>query len=201
VPPSAKLLADIRDVFNAAPVDRITTQHLLEALAGDDLKPWATYNRGKPLSARQLGHLLEDYGVSSKDLKLAHGEVKKGFTREQFSDAFERYLPPQAEVHSATPLPERKTPRVLGTYPVAGSESGSATASASATSKPSPSQEGSAVADETRRPEGGMLNDSVEHIACSHGGTVRTDAPDDSHLRAPPMGELGSHRDQGRAAQ
>lgn len=91
---SAELLADIREVFEAKEVDRLTTADLLKALTDDDLKPWVTYNRGKPMSPRQLAKRLEDYRVSSKNIKLGYADVKKGFERTQFSDAFVRYLPP-----------------------------------------------------------------------------------------------------------
>ena len=56
VPASAQLLAGIREVFDTKHVDRITTEDLLKALNGDELKPWATYSRGNPMSARHLGH-------------------------------------------------------------------------------------------------------------------------------------------------
>lgn len=49
---SAELLTDIREVFDAKTSDRITTKDLLSALNSDDMKPWSTYNRGKPMMPR-----------------------------------------------------------------------------------------------------------------------------------------------------
>src|SRR5208282_3622937 len=48
---SAELLTDIREVFEAKKVDRISTADLLQALIADELKPWATCYRDKPMSA------------------------------------------------------------------------------------------------------------------------------------------------------
>lgn len=88
---SAELLADIREVFEEKKVARMFVADLLQSLNEDDLKPWATYNRGKPMSPRQLAKRLDEYGISSKQLRIVY-ESKKGFEREQFEDAFTRYL-------------------------------------------------------------------------------------------------------------
>ncbi len=88
-----ELLADIKAVFERNAVTRITTADLLEALILDDTEaPWATYNRGKPLSPRQLGRLLAAYGIHSKTVRMGPHGTPKGFELSQFSDAFARYL-------------------------------------------------------------------------------------------------------------
>lgn len=73
-------------------VDRITTAELITELCADEEAPWATYNRGKPMNPRQLARKLDSYGIKSKNLKLGYADVKKGFERSQFAEAFERYL-------------------------------------------------------------------------------------------------------------
>lgn len=91
-----ELLADIKAVFERKQVTRISTADLLEALILDDPEaPWATYNRGKPLTARQLGRLLEPYGIHSKTVRFGP-LTPKGFELSQFADAFARYLTPPA---------------------------------------------------------------------------------------------------------
>ena len=93
-----ELLADIKAVFERKQVTRITTADLLAALILDDTEaPWATYNRGKPLSPRQLGRLLDPYGINSKTVRFGP-LTPKGFELTQFTDAFARYLTPSAEV-------------------------------------------------------------------------------------------------------
>jgi putative DNA primase/helicase len=53
-----ELLADIQDVFDGKEADKIKTADLIAALVDDEENSWATYNRGKPLTPRQLAKLL-----------------------------------------------------------------------------------------------------------------------------------------------
>ena len=68
----------------------------------DDEKPWATYNRGKPLSPRQLARQLAGYGIKSKTVRLGPANTPKGFDAGQFIDAFARYLA------SPTKMPQQR---------------------------------------------------------------------------------------------
>lgn len=74
----------------------------MEALTKDDESTWASWNRGKPISPHQLATRLSHFGIKSKDVRIAT-VVKKGFTIEQFKDAFNRYLPNNPP-QTATPL-------------------------------------------------------------------------------------------------
>lgn len=90
-----ELLADIKAAFERKKVTKISTADLLEALVSDDTEaPWGTYNRGKPLSPRQLGRLLDPYGIHSKTVRMGPFDTPKGFDIAQFEDAFSRYLTP-----------------------------------------------------------------------------------------------------------
>ncbi|CBJ37104.1 protein of unknown function [Ralstonia solanacearum CMR15] len=171
----AELLADIQEVFETKRIERISSADLLAALCEDEERPWATWNRGKPITTRQLAKKLDEYGIKSVNLKISY-EVRKGYRLEQFADAFSRYL--SSPDLSATPLPlnshaglrvadaknasathaENPLP---ATHPrnsvdqsrkVAGSGSVAMVAdmeNASATHKPAPDKEGSGVADKT----------------------------------------------------
>ncbi len=86
-----ELLSDIQQVFESEKVEKIRTADLIAALLEDDEKPWATYNRGKPLSPRQLSKQLAGYGIKSKTVRFAHS-TPKGYELSQFEDAFARYL-------------------------------------------------------------------------------------------------------------
>jgi hypothetical protein len=99
-----ELLSDIQHVFESKRVDRISMADLVAALIEDDEAAWATWNRGKPLTPRQLGRMLGGYGVKSKAVRTGHGSPPKGFEKEQFTDAFTRYLspPPENGVFSVT---------------------------------------------------------------------------------------------------
>ena len=86
-----ELLSDIQEVFETKHVNKISTADLIAALVSDDEKSWQTYNRGKPLSPKQLANKLRDYGICSKTVRLGY-ETAKGYELDQFADAFARYL-------------------------------------------------------------------------------------------------------------
>jgi len=98
-----ELLADIKEVFELKRIDRISSADLITALCDDDERPWATYNRGKPISPRQVSRRLAEYGITSNTIRIGTS-TPKGFLREWFEEAFSRYLtPPENPQHSATP--------------------------------------------------------------------------------------------------
>ena len=94
---SNDLLADIQDVFDGMKTARISTVDLLEKLTGDEEKSWATYNRGKPMTPRQLAKQLEVYGIKSKTVRMGPNKTPKGYDVDQFKDAFARYLKKQPD--------------------------------------------------------------------------------------------------------
>src|SRR3569833_296635 len=87
-----ELLADIQEIFAEKRVIKISTSDLINALCEETEKSWATYNRGKQLSPRQLANKLKDYGIASKTIRFGIYEIAKGFEASQFEDAFSRYL-------------------------------------------------------------------------------------------------------------
>jgi putative DNA primase/helicase len=98
-----ELLSDIQEIFEGKQVDRISTAELIKALCEDDEKPWATYNRGLPIKPRQLASKLKGYGIQSKTIRLGV-DTPKGYDKEQFAEAFTRYI-------SASPENIRHTPQ------------------------------------------------------------------------------------------
>ena len=97
-----ELLSDIQHVFESKKLDKISTADLIAALITDDEKSWATYNRGKPISGKQIATRLSGYDIRSKTIRLGY-EVFRGFELSQFNDAFARYLSGRT-VFSVTPL-------------------------------------------------------------------------------------------------
>ena len=138
-----ELLEDIQEIFDSRNVIKISTSELITALCEDSEKSWATYNRGKPLSPRQLSSKLKDYGIQSRDMRFAYDGVKKGYEVEQFNDVFSRYL--KNDVLSATPLQTNKD----GDFDVADENNLSATRNISATPKPAQNRACSVVADKS----------------------------------------------------
>ena len=86
-----QLLADTRDIFTQALVDRLPTRQLLERLQAREDSPWNEFNHGHPFSAFRLSRLLRPYGVRPRDIRFDQG-VQKGYLRADFEDAWERYL-------------------------------------------------------------------------------------------------------------
>ncbi|MGE4558904.1 MAG: DUF3631 domain-containing protein [Desulfobulbus sp.] len=80
----------------------IRTAELIRALCDDDEKAWPTFNRGNPITPRQLANKLKGYGINSTTLRFRHAGLAKGYERKQFEEAFSRYIPSEGGVLSVT---------------------------------------------------------------------------------------------------
>jgi putative DNA primase/helicase len=88
----AELLTDIRNIFDAKSLLKISFKDLLIKLTEDDELSWSTHNRGKPITARQVTKRLAAFGVKSKTVRMGN-DVAKGYELDQFTEVFSRYLP------------------------------------------------------------------------------------------------------------
>ena len=91
-----QLLVDIRGIFNARGVDRLTSEHLVDALCHIEESPWGEL-RGEPIDPRGIARRLRRFEVRPGDHRFGD-EVHKGYRREDFHDAWTRYLPDVADV-------------------------------------------------------------------------------------------------------
>lgn len=98
-----ELLRDIKAAFEERAASRIASRELLRLLLEDDEAPWATWNRGKPLTVRQLAARLGDFAISPKTTRLPNGDRLKGYLLADFHDAFNRYLSTDTPATSVTP--------------------------------------------------------------------------------------------------
>ena len=90
---SNELLADIQDIFETKRVNFIRTTELITALCEDEENAWATYNRGEPITARQVNKQLSAYDISSTRLRPnGNDNPIRGFELSQFDEVFKRYL-------------------------------------------------------------------------------------------------------------
>jgi putative DNA primase/helicase len=87
-----ELLFDVRAVFMSHDDKRIPTKTLISRLCMDRERRWASFDNRNPISARQLSTQFTKYGIKSKNIRIDN-EVVKGYELQQFTDAFERYLP------------------------------------------------------------------------------------------------------------
>jgi hypothetical protein len=86
-----QLLAAIRDKFTD---ERIACSALVQALNDDEQLPYGGWNDGKGLTTRELGRKLQPYEIKAKTVRLLSDPLRvKGYERDQFEDAWERYLP------------------------------------------------------------------------------------------------------------
>jgi hypothetical protein len=95
-----ELLADLRDLFTTADVDRLASRDIIAALLTMDYAPWSAL-ADQPLGPRRLARELARYGVRpvTFDAKIgkAKGYVTFPTTGKQaqvgLADAWLRYLP------------------------------------------------------------------------------------------------------------
>ena len=97
-----ELLADIQDIFEAKSLNSVSLKDLLRHLCDDDEWPWATYNRGNPMTTRQLSMKLRGYGIETKQYRYGT-ETGKGYEACQFTDVFDRYIPRRKETAADNP--------------------------------------------------------------------------------------------------
>lgn len=86
-----ELLADIQEIFTSKPISRISTRDLIKALCQEDDKAWATFNRGNPISPRQVAKRLKDFGITPSKWREGYDTVR-GYEKVDCADAFARYL-------------------------------------------------------------------------------------------------------------
>jgi hypothetical protein len=97
--PGVQLLAACREILvRWATTTRIPLYHLfcptetvISALVARQEEPWATWSRGRSITAEALARLLKDYGI-----KPGHDKTRtmRGYCAADFKDAWESYLPP-----------------------------------------------------------------------------------------------------------
>jgi hypothetical protein len=75
-----------------SPVHANLVTALLESLAELEGRPWGEWNRGRPITARQLGSLLGRFGIKPGTIRVGD-TTPKGYVLGDLADTFGRYLP------------------------------------------------------------------------------------------------------------
>ena len=97
-----QLLGHIKLVFDSTKAEAIWSEDLLRHLHAMTEAPWCEYGRQrKPISSRQLATLLRPFGIVAGQVWKEETN-KRGYTSEQFSSVWRRYL-------SASPLKATET--------------------------------------------------------------------------------------------
>lgn len=91
ISPGISMLSDFRDMFRDQHTDRLATGEAISALAARDDRPWATYHRGRAITAYEIAKLLLPFGIHPTTLRFGD-TTAKGYFISNFHDAFDRYL-------------------------------------------------------------------------------------------------------------
>jgi len=86
------LLADLKRLFEDEETDRLASAAIVERLTEAEDRPWPEYSHGKPLTKRGLAKMLGKFSIAPKTIKLPDGRTAKGYSLEDFEDAFSRYV-------------------------------------------------------------------------------------------------------------
>ena len=99
-----ELIRDIKLGFDSCGASKLSTEHLIDLLAADAEKPWATFSHGKPITARILAKMLKPLRIESKNLREDRignqdepSPPRKGYARSDFAKAFRQYVPREPE--------------------------------------------------------------------------------------------------------
>jgi len=101
------LLSDIRAIFEKREVDRISSADLVEALAEIETSYWSEWSRGKPITKPKLARQLSKFGISPSDIRFPDDKVLKGYLKEDFADAWSRYLASKESPSPNSPVSKR----------------------------------------------------------------------------------------------
>jgi hypothetical protein len=93
VPPGVLLLLHIREAFDRAGTDRLSSHDLLTSLVSRDDGPWAHWwKMVGQAEMTELSRKLQEFGIESKTIRIGE-QTPKGYLRRDFEDAWARYLP------------------------------------------------------------------------------------------------------------
>jgi hypothetical protein len=87
-----QLLTDIRAILLGVSAMKMGSKDICERLAQLEESPWGEWNRGQPITAPRLARLLRPFKVRPTTIRIGDG-TEKGYHKEEFEDAWKRYLP------------------------------------------------------------------------------------------------------------
>jgi hypothetical protein len=110
---TAELLVDIQQIFQESGKDKLPSKVLVKKLIDMEERPWAEYQRGKPLTQNKLAQLMKDFDVHTHQAKSGARNLKH-YLYADLKPLFERYLKndpaPVPSEATANPLPNPQNP-------------------------------------------------------------------------------------------
>jgi uncharacterized protein DUF3631 len=90
-----RLLAAFKSYFTETATAEVTSEDMVRDLVADPADFWIDYNRGGPITQRQIADLLDQYEIDPVSLHPTKREdfSRQGYKLSQFPDAFARFLP------------------------------------------------------------------------------------------------------------
>lgn len=104
--PAVLLLEDLNKLFEREQGKHLSTAMILYALPQTADRPWADFNRGRAITARDIARLLGPFKIKPRQV-LVRGRRVNGYRRDQFDTVFARYLP-----SASSASPDRDMERV-----------------------------------------------------------------------------------------
>jgi putative DNA primase/helicase len=86
------LLRDMRELFAEKQLKVLFSREIVRDLLAREDRSYDEFKRGAPLTQKRLASALKDYGVVTGETKQRGYEKAKGYSIDQFEDAFARYL-------------------------------------------------------------------------------------------------------------
>ena len=173
---ATKLLQDIKWIFDGRPekdeqgndvrhgagVERISSEDLVGQLNAIEGAPWADWNKGRGITQSNIAKQFEGFQIESVNLRFG-ARVLKGYRREDFDDAFTRYIPTQIPPNfDATPLHFEETITKSSTSPNFSSRYKNANVAADFSPNPLINKDCSGVAANLGGLRGGEGHDDLE---------------------------------------
>lgn len=92
-----RLLSDVYEIVTSLDVQQIGTARIISELCAGNSKIWSVFNRGDQIDTKALAHILNIYGVSSRDIRFGDA-VLKGYSSASIVAAYTRYITPTPAV-------------------------------------------------------------------------------------------------------
>ncbi|MGH8396839.1 MAG: DUF3631 domain-containing protein [Gammaproteobacteria bacterium] len=90
-PVSVQLLADVAQVMDKSSAAAMSSHDIVEGLVQLEERPWPTWNKGRPISPRQLARMLRSFRIAPGAHRTGQ-VVFKGYKRKALDDALARYV-------------------------------------------------------------------------------------------------------------
>ena len=172
------LLADLLVLFEEkGNPDALETDNILNYLHSREDRPWSEWSKqDRPMSAQALAGQLKELKIRPGTHVFEGQRRAKGYKREAFEQAWNRYLPPQPSVPAVTPLQPAEN---LDFSPILSVTEKKAVTDRT-TPKPAPSNGSNGVTDKTP-PDGG--NTDLSDLVRAQMATLEDDADERAALQ------------------